>query len=195
MLKMDFLGLKTLTIIRDALQLIKKNRGVEIDIENIDLEDAKTFELYQRGDTIGTFQFESAGMRKYLQVLKPTNLEDLIAMNALYRPGPMDFIPNFINRKHGKEPVEYPHPLLEDILKNTYGIMVYQEQIMQTAQIMAGYSLGQADLLRRAMGKKKAEEMARQKEIFVKGAQELSASARILPYWGRTSMRARSISM
>ena len=173
MLKMDFLGLKTLTIIRDALQLIKKNRGVEIDIENIDLEDAKTFELYQRGDTIGTFQFESAGMRKYLQVLKPTNLEDLIAMNALYRPGPMDFIPNFINRKHGKEPVEYPHPLLEDILKNTYGIMVYQEQIMQTAQIMAGYSLGQADLLRRAMGKKKAEEMARQKEIFVKGAQEL----------------------
>jgi DNA polymerase III subunit alpha len=172
MLKMDFLGLKTLTIIKNAISLIKKNRGIEIDIDQIDMEDSKTFELYQHAETIGTFQFESAGMRKYLQVLKPNSLEDLIAMNALYRPGPMDFIPNFINRKHGKEPVEYPHPLLEDILKNTYGIMVYQEQIMQTAQIMAGYSLGQADLLRRAMGKKKAEEMAKQKEIFVKGARE-----------------------
>ncbi len=172
MLKMDFLGLKTLTIIKNAIALIKKNKGIAIDIDQIDMEDAKTFALYQRGDTVGTFQFESPGMRKYLQVLKPTDLEDLIAMNALYRPGPMEFIPNFINRKHGKEPVEYPHPLLEDILKNTYGIMVYQEQIMQTAQIMAGYSLGQADLLRRAMGKKKAEEMAKQREIFVKGAKE-----------------------
>ena len=172
MLKMDFLGLKTLTIIKNAISLIKKNRGIDIDIDQIDMEDEKTFELYQRGETIGTFQFESPGMRKYLQVLKPNTLEDLIAMNALYRPGPMDFIPNFIDRKHGKEEVEYPHPLLEGILKNTYGIMVYQEQIMQTAQIMAGYSLGQADLLRRAMGKKKAEEMAKQKEIFVKGAEE-----------------------
>ena len=172
MLKMDFLGLKTLTIIKNAIALIKKNRGVEIDIDQIDMEDDKTFELYQKAETIGTFQFESAGMRKYLQVLKPNSLEDLIAMNALYRPGPMDFIPNFINRKHGKEPVEYPHPLLEEILTNTYGIMVYQEQIMQTAQIMAGYSLGQADLLRRAMGKKKASEMAKQREIFVKGAKE-----------------------
>ncbi|MCB0496959.1 MAG: DNA polymerase III subunit alpha [Cyclobacteriaceae bacterium] len=172
MLKMDFLGLKTLTIIKDALTLIKKNRGVDIDIDNIDLEDEKTFALYQRGDTIGTFQFESAGMRKYLQILKPTNIEDLIAMNALYRPGPMDFIPNFINRKHGKETVEYPHELLEPILKNSYGIMVYQEQIMQTAQILAGYSLGQADLLRRAMGKKKLDEMAKQREIFVAGAKE-----------------------
>lgn len=172
MLKMDFLGLKTLTIIKKAIELIKKNRGIEIDIDTIDMEDAKTFDLYQRGDTIGTFQFESPGMRKHLQALKPNTLEDLIAMNALYRPGPMDFIPNFINRKKGKEPIEYPHPLLEDLLKNTYGIMVYQEQIMQTAQIMAGYSLGQADLLRRAMGKKKAEEMAKQKEIFVQGAKE-----------------------
>ena len=172
MLKMDFLGLKTLTIIKNAITLIKKNKGVDIDIDTIDMEDAKTFELYQKAETIGTFQFESAGMRKYLQVLKPTSLEDLIAMNALYRPGPMEFIPNFINRKHGKEPVEYPHPLLEGILKNSYGIMVYQEQIMQTAQIMAGYSLGQADLLRRAMGKKKVEEMAKQKDVFVKGAKE-----------------------
>jgi len=172
MLKMDFLGLKTLTIIKNAIALVKKNRGIEIDIDEIDMEDAKTFELYQKAETIGTFQFESTGMRKYLQVLKPNTLEDLIAMNALYRPGPMEFIPNFIDRKHGKEPVVYPHELLEGILSNTYGIMVYQEQIMQTAQIMAGYSLGQADLLRRAMGKKKVEEMAKQKEIFVKGAKE-----------------------
>lgn len=172
MLKMDFLGLKTLTIIKNAITLIKNKRGIEIDIDAIDMEDDKTFLLYQNAETIGTFQFESAGMRKYLQVLKPTSLEDLIAMNALYRPGPMEFIPNFINRKHGKEKVVYPHPLLEGILKNSYGIMVYQEQIMQTAQIMAGYSLGQADLLRRAMGKKNADEMAKQREIFVKGAKE-----------------------
>ena len=173
MLKMDFLGLKTLSIIKDALKLIRKNRKTDIDIDAIPLDDQKTFQLYQHGDTVGTFQFESNGMRKYLQVLKPTDIEDLIAMNALYRPGPMEFIPNFIDRKHGKEPVEYPHELLEPILKNTYGIMVYQEQIMQTAQIMAGYSLGQADLLRRAMGKKKLEEMNKQRAIFIKGAEEL----------------------
>lgn len=172
MLKMDFLGLKTLTIIKDALAMIKKNHGTKIDIDNIPLEDEKTFELYQRGETVGTFQFESPGMRKYLQQLKPTNIEDLIAMNALYRPGPMEFIPNFIKRKHGQEEVNYPHELLIPILSNTYGIMIYQEQIMQAAQIMAGYSLGQADLLRRAMGKKKLDEMAKQREIFVKGAKE-----------------------
>lgn len=172
MLKMDFLGLKTLTIIKDALAMIKKNHGTIIDIDNIPLEDEKTFELYQRGETVGTFQFESPGMRKYLQQLKPTDIEDLIAMNALYRPGPMEFIPNFIKRKHGQEEVNYPHELLVPILSNTYGIMIYQEQIMQAAQIMAGYSLGQADLLRRAMGKKKLDEMAKQREIFVKGAKE-----------------------
>lgn len=172
MLKMDFLGLKTLTIIKDCLKLIKKNHGVDIDIDNIDLEDPKTFELYQTGNTVGTFQFESPGMRKYLQELQPTTIDDLIAMNALYRPGPMDFIPNFIKRKRGEEKVEYPHELLEPILKSTYGIMVYQEQIMQTAQILAGYSLGQADLLRRAMGKKKVDEMNKHREIFVKGAKE-----------------------
>ena len=173
MLKMDFLGLKTLSIIKDCLKLIKKNKDLTIDIDKVPLDDETTFKLYQRGDTIGTFQFESAGMRKYLQVLKPTDVEDLIAMNALYRPGPMEFIPNFIDRKHGKEAVEYPHELLEPILKNTHGIMVYQEQIMQTAQIMAGYSLGQADLLRRAMGKKKIEEMNKQRGIFIKGAEEI----------------------
>ena len=172
MLKMDFLGLKTLTIIKTALDTIKQNHGVDIDMDTIPLDDPKTFELYQRGDTIGTFQFESEGMRQWLQKLKPTDIEDLIAMNALYRPGPMQFIPNFIDRKHGREEVTYPHPLLEGILKNTYGIMVYQEQIMQTAQILGGYSLGGADLLRRAMGKKKIEEMNKQRVIFVEGAKE-----------------------
>jgi DNA polymerase-3 subunit alpha len=170
MLKMDFLGLKTLTIIKEAVKNIKRRHGIEIDPEKIPLEDELTFKLYQAGDTIGTFQFESAGMRKYLKELKPTNIEDLIAMNALYRPGPMDFIPDFINRKHGIEKTEYPHPWLEEILTPTHGIMVYQEQIMQAAQIMAGYSLGAADILRRAMGKKKPEEMERQKSIFIEGA-------------------------
>ncbi|MBX0335194.1 DNA polymerase III subunit alpha [Pontibacter sp. HSC-14F20] len=173
MLKMDFLGLKTLTIIKDAMELIKKNHGVEINIDNIPIDDEKTYELYQRGDTIGTFQFESEGMRMYLKDLQPTNIEDLIAMNALYRPGPMQFIPNFINRKHGKEEVEYPHELLEPILNYSYGIMVYQEQIMQTAQILAGYSLGGADLLRRAMGKKDMKKMAEEREKFIAGAMEM----------------------
>jgi DNA polymerase-3 subunit alpha len=173
MLKMDFLGLKTLTIIKDALTLIKRNHDVDIDIDDIPMDDEKTYELYQRGDTIGTFQFESEGMRMYLKDLKPTNIEDLIAMNALYRPGPMQFIPNFINRKHGREEVEYPHDLLEPILNYSYGIMVYQEQIMQTAQILAGYSLGGADLLRRAMGKKDMKKMAQEREKFIKGAKEI----------------------
>jgi DNA polymerase III subunit alpha len=174
MLKMDFLGLKTLSIIRDALFLIQKNHGVDIDIDDIPLDDPKTFELYQKADTVGTFQFESDGMRKYLKELKPTNIEDLIAMNALYRPGPMDYIPSFINRKQGKEKVEYPHELLENLLKHTYGIMVYQEQIMQTAQIIAGYSLGGADLLRRAMGKKDKEKMAKERVKFVEGAEKVN---------------------
>jgi DNA polymerase-3 subunit alpha len=172
MLKMDFLGLKTLTIIKDALELIKQNKGIEINIDKIPLDDLKTFELYQRGDTIGTFQFESEGMQMYLRQLKPTDIEDLIAMNSLYRPGPLAFIPLYIDRKHGREVVEYPHTLLESILSKTFGIMVYQEQIMQTAQIMAGYSLGGADLLRRAMGKKDKAEMDRQRQTFVKGSNE-----------------------
>ncbi len=146
MLKMDFLGLKTLSIINDAIKNIQKKHNVKIDIEKIPLDDIKTYELYQRGETIGTFQFESEGMRSYLKELKPTDIEDLIAMNALYRPGPMEFIPTYIKRKHKKEKVEYPHPLLEEILKPTYGIMVYQEQIMQAATIMGGFSLGKADL-------------------------------------------------
>ncbi len=170
MLKMDFLGLKTLSVIKEALKNIEKRYGSKIDIENIPLDDEPTYKIYQRGDTIGTFQFESQGMREYLKELKPSNIEDLIAMNALYRPGPMDFIPLYIKRKHGRQKVDYPHPWLEDILKPTFGIMVYQEQIMQSAQIMAGYSLASADILRRAMGKKKKDEMERQKAFFIEGA-------------------------
>ncbi|MDX1907302.1 MAG: DNA polymerase III subunit alpha [Bacteroidia bacterium] len=172
MLKMDFLGLKTLSIIKTAIELIEQNHGVTVDPDHIPLDDLKTFQLYQNGDTVATFQFESDGMRKYLRQLRPTDIEDLIAMNALYRPGPMDYIPTFVNRKHGRETVEYPHELLEPILKNTYGIMVYQEQIMQTAQIIAGYSLGGADLLRRAMGKKDKEKMAKERVKFVEGAEK-----------------------
>ncbi len=172
MLKMDFLGLKTLSIIKDAIENIVIRYGEEkrIDPDDIDLDDKLTYELFQRGDMIGIFQFESDGMRKFLKELKPTNLEDLIAMNALYRPGPMDNIPSFIKRKHGEEEITYPHEWLEEILKPTNGIMVYQEQIMQTAQIMADYTLGKADMLRRAMGKKKLKEMERHRQIFLEGA-------------------------
>ncbi len=175
-LKMDFLGLKTLSIIKDAIHNIKIRHDVTIDIDKIPLDDEQTFELYQKGETIGTFQFESEGMRMYLKDLKPTNIEDLIAMNALYRPGPMGYIPVYIDRKHGREKVNYPHELLEEILTPTYGIMVYQEQIMQTAQIMAGFSLGKADILRRAMGKKKKDIMAEQAVEFIKGAEEKGIS-------------------
>ena len=178
LLKMDFLGLKTLTIIKDAIALIKENYGVEIDPDDIPLDDLKTYELYQRGETNGTFQFESPGMQKHLRALKPTDIEDLIAMNALYRPGPMQFIEDFIDCKHGRKPVEYPHELLEEILADTYGIMVYQEQIMQAAQIMGNYSLGEADILRRAMGKKKMDVMQEQKIIFVERAGEVHGIAK-----------------
>jgi len=170
MLKMDFLGLKNLSIIKEAIKNIRQTRGITINIDEIPLDDENTFQLYKRADTIGTFQFESPGMREYLRDLKPSNIEDLIAMNALYRPGPMDFIPTFISRKHGRQKIEYPHPWIEELLKPTYGIMVYQEQIMLAAQIMAGFSLGSADILRRAMGKKNKEEMDRQRDFFIQGA-------------------------
>ena len=172
MLKMDFLGLKTLSIIKDCITNIEMRHGKEasIDPDEIPLDDPATYELFQKGEMTGIFQFESDGMRRYLRELLPTDIEDLIAMNALYRPGPMDYIPSFINRKHGKEKVEYPHEWLEKILKPTYGIMVYQEQIMQTAQIMADYTLGKADMLRRAMGKKKLKEMEEHRKIFIEGA-------------------------
>lgn len=172
MLKMDFLGLKTLSIIKDACDLVEQNYGVHINTDDIPLDDPATLALYQKGDTIATFQFESDGMRKHLKELKPTTIEDLIAMNALYRPGPMQYIETFIKRKHGLEATEYPHELLEELLQPTYGIMVYQEQIMQCAQIIGGFSLGKADILRRAMGKKKMDVMQAMKSEFVEGAAE-----------------------
>ena len=173
LLKMDFLGLKTLTIIKDAVKNIKYRHNIDIIPDEIPLDDAKAFELFQKGDTIGIFQFESPGMQKHLKDLKPTNIEDIIAMNALYRPGPMAYIPSFIARKQGREKIEYPHDLLKGILEDTYGIMVYQEQIMQTAQIIGGFTLGGADILRRAMGKKKMSIMAEQKIKFTEGAANL----------------------
>ena len=172
LVKFDFLGLATLTILEIARKFIQtRHKGQEnFAFENIPLDDAATYRLFQDGKTEAVFQFESRGMQGMLRDARPTRLEDLIALNALYRPGPMDLIPSFVARKHGREKVDYPHPLVEGMLSETYGIMVYQEQVMQTAQILGGYSLGGADLLRRAMGKKKAEEMAEHREIFRKGA-------------------------
>jgi DNA polymerase III subunit alpha len=169
-IKMDFLGLKTLSIIKNALQLIKQNHDVSIDIDAIPLDDEKTFELYQHGATIGTFQFESVGMQKYLRELKPDQFGDLIAMNALYRPGPIAYIPNFIDRKHGKEAISYDLPDMEEYLQETYGITVYQEQVMLLAQKLAGFSKGDADVLRKAMGKKQKAVLDKMKKQFVDGA-------------------------
>ncbi len=169
-IKMDFLGLKTLTIIKDALRLIKQNHGVEIDIDYIPLDDEKTFELYQRGDTNGTFQFESDGMQMYLRDLKPDKFEDLIAMNALYRPGPIEYIPNFIKRKHGQEPITFDLEDMEEYLGETYGITVYQEQVMLLSQKLAGFSKGDADVLRKAMGKKQIEVLNKMEAQFMDGA-------------------------
>ena len=168
-IKMDFLGLKTLTIIKDALRLIKQNHGVIIDIDTISLEDTKTFELYQRGDTNGTFQFESDGMQMYLRELKPDKFEDLIAMNALYRPGPMAYIPQFITRKHGREVVLYDLADMQEHLEETYGITVYQEQVMLLSQKLANFSKGDADVLRKAMGKKDLGVLNKMKAQFVEG--------------------------
>ncbi|WP_440999608.1 DNA polymerase III subunit alpha [Fodinibius sp. SL11] len=176
LLKMDFLGLKTLSILKTSIKYVEKNHGIHYELDEIPENDEKTFELYQKGNTVGTFQFESDGMRKYLQQLKPTELDDLIAMNALYRPGPMQFIPEYIDRKHGRTEVEYPHPDLEELLEPTYGIMIYQEQIMKAAQKIANYSLGEADLLRRAMGKKKKKVMDEQRAIFTERAIENGVS-------------------
>ncbi|MGZ3943359.1 MAG: DNA polymerase III subunit alpha [Mucilaginibacter sp.] len=169
-IKMDFLGLKTLTIIKDALRLIKQNHDIEIEIDYISLEDQKTFELYQRGDTNGTFQFESDGMQMYLRELKPDKFEDLIAMNALYRPGPMEYIPNFIKRKHGFEPITFDLADMEEYLGETYGITVYQEQVMLLSQKLAGFSKGDADVLRKAMGKKQIEVLNKMEAQFMEGA-------------------------
>ncbi|HEX8839030.1 MAG TPA: DNA polymerase III subunit alpha, partial [Sphingomicrobium sp.] len=168
LVKFDFLGLKTLSVLREGQRLLAE-QGVEVDYSALPWDDAAVFELLQRGDTVGVFQVESEGMRRTLSAVKPTVFEDIIALNALYRPGPMDNIPMFGRRKNGQEEIQYPHPLLEGILKETYGIFVYQEQVMQAAQILAGYSLGGADLLRRAMGKKIQAEMDAQRATFVEG--------------------------
>lgn len=173
-IKMDFLGLKTLTIIRDALQLIEQNHGVKIDIDNIPLTDKKTFELYQKAETNGTFQFESAGMQKYLKELKPDKFDDLIAMNALYRPGPIAYIPNYIARKHGKEKIVYDLIEMEEYLKDTYGITVYQEQVMLLSQKLGGFTKGDADVLRKAMGKKDRATLDKMKGKFIDGAKAKS---------------------
>ncbi|TZF86303.1 DNA polymerase III subunit alpha (plasmid) [Pedobacter sp. BS3] len=172
-IKMDFLGLKTLTIIKDALRLIKQNHNKDIDIDNIPLDDQKTFELYQRGDTNGTFQFESDGMQMYLRELKPDKFEDLIAMNALYRPGPIEYIPNFIARKHGREQVSYDLPDMEEYLADTYGITVYQEQVMLLSQKLANFTKGDADVLRKAMGKKDRKTLDKLKPQFIENAKAL----------------------
>lgn len=171
-IKMDFLGLKTLTIIKGALQMIKRNHNVDIDIDYIPLDDAKTYELYQKAETNATFQFESPGMQKYLRELKPDKFDDLIAMNALYRPGPLEYIPTFIRRKHGLEPVTYDVPVMEEYLAETYGINVYQEQVMLLSQKMANFSKGDADILRKAMGKKQKAVLDKMKAQFMAGCKE-----------------------
>ncbi len=172
LIKMDFLGLKTLSIIKDALENIEASKGVKIDIDAIPLDDSATYELYSRGETTGLFQFESPGMKKHLRNLKPNRFEDLIAMNALYRPGPMEYIPSFIARKHGQEKVTYDIPDMEEYLKDTYGITVYQEQVMLLSQKLAGFTGGQADTLRKAMGKKKKDVRDKMKPQFIEGAQK-----------------------
>jgi DNA polymerase-3 subunit alpha len=172
LVKFDFLGLKTLTVLKKAVELVKRGRGIDIDLTKLPLDDKKSYELLAKADTVGVFQLESTGMRESLKRLKPDRFEDIIAMVALYRPGPMDNIPTYINRKHGEEPVDCLNPMLEGILKETYGVIIYQEQVIQIAQVMGGYSLGTADLLRRAMGKKDKAEMARHQAQFVEGAVE-----------------------
>lgn len=185
LIKMDFLGLKTLSIIKDALENIKRVRGEDIDIDNIPLDDRKTYELFSRGDTTGVFQFESSGMKKHLRALKPNRLEDLIAMNALYRPGPMENIPHFIARKQGKEPIQYEFPEMSKYLSDTYGITVYQEQVMLLSQLLAGFTGGEADTLRKAMGKKQRAVLDKMKPKFIEGAVSRGHDAQVCEkIWG-----------
>ena len=179
LLKMDFLGLKTLTVLRNTVELVAKTRGIKIDLDSIPLDDAKTYELLNNAQTLGVFQLESGGMRDLCKRFQIASVEHITALVSLYRPGPMDLIPDFIERRHGRKPVEYPHPLLEPVSRETYGVLIYQEQVMQAAQVLAGYTLGGADLLRRAMGKKKLEEMEKQRATFVAGCaskNEISAA-------------------
>ncbi|MBP5340670.1 MAG: DNA polymerase III subunit alpha [Prevotella sp.] len=185
LIKMDFLGLKTLSELKEACANIKQTRGIEVDLDNIPIDDPKTYELYQQGRTIGTFQFESAGMQKHLRDLKPTVFEDLIAMNALYRPGPMEYIPSFIRRKHGEEPITYDIPVMEQYLKDTYGITVYQEQVMLLSRLLANFTRGESDALRKAMGKKKKDIVDAMKPKFIEGGQKNGYDAKVLDkIWG-----------
>ena len=172
LLKMDFLGLKTLTVLRNTVEMVKRTQGVDLVLDQLPLDDQKTYDLLNKGNTVGVFQLESGGMRDLCRKFQISSVEHITALVSLYRPGPMDLIPDFIERRHGRVQIEYPHPMLEAISSETYGVLIYQEQVMQAAQVLAGYTLGGADLLRRAMGKKKPEEMAKQRSIFVKGAKE-----------------------
>ena len=185
LIKMDFLGLKTLSEMKEACAVIKQHRGIDIDLDTIPIDDPKTYELYQQGRTIGTFQFESAGMQKYLRELKPTVFEDLIAMNALYRPGPMGYIPQFIRRKHGEEPITYDIPVMEKYLKDTYGITVYQEQVMLLSRLLADFTRGESDALRKAMGKKKKDIVDAMKPKFIEGGKKNGHDPKVLEkIWG-----------
>src|SRR5664280_185728 len=174
LLKMDFLGLKTLTVIRNTCEMVRRTHGIEIPIDNLPLNDARTYDLLNKANTLGIFQLESGGMRDLCRKFQIGSVEHITALVALYRPGPMDLIPEFIRRRHGEVKIEYEHPLLEPIARETYGILIYQEQVMQATQVLAGFTLGAADLLRRAMGKKKPEEMAKQRAVFVKGCKDVN---------------------
>ena len=185
LLKMDFLGLRTLTIIKEACSLIKQRQGVDLDPDSFPLDDAKTYELFQRGETVGIFQYESAGMQKYLKELKPTEFADLIAMNALYRPGPLEYIPEFIDRKHGRKEITYDLDAMEGKLKETYGITVYQEQVMLLSQELAGFTKGQADMLRKGMGKKQKHIIDKLKPIFLGVGKSAGINAMYLRKFGR----------
>ena len=169
---MDFLGLKTLTLIKDTIKIVKAKYGIELDPDSFPIDDKKTFELFQKGETVGIFQYESPGMQKHLKNLKPTVFDDLIAMNALYRPGPMEYIPSFIRRKHGDEKIVYDLPEMEEFLKDTYGITVYQEQVMLLSQKIGDFSKGEADILRKAMGKKQKEVLDKMKPKFLKNSEK-----------------------
>ena len=180
LIKMDFLGLKTLSELKEACENIKRTRGIDVDLDNIPIDDPKTYKLYQEGRTVGTFQFESDGMRKYLRELKPTVFEDLIAMNALYRPGPMGYIPQFIRRKHGDEQITYDIPIMEKYLKDTYGITVYQEQVMLLSRLLADFTRGESDALRKAMGKKKKDIVDAMKPKFIEGGKKNGHNPEVL---------------
>ena len=180
LIKMDFLGLKTLSIIKEAVENIKKSKGIDLNIDEVPIDDPATYKLYSEGRTVGTFQFESAGMQKYLRELQPSTFEDLIAMNALYRPGPMDYIPEFIDRKHGRKPIEYDIPIMEKYLKDTYGITVYQEQVMLLSRLLADFTRGESDALRKAMGKKLRDKLDHMKPKFIEGGKKNGHDPKIL---------------